>query len=364
MKSIIARLLTSLCFLLLPGPCAFSQSDPLAGLTIQDNQVSGMAPACFGAGTKYETHGEIKVDFPLPAEAYPAEILTVGNRFVSKKQMQSALKAAGQSTQGTFVNPRGTASYTGNWNAEASAHISKEDAALQAIDIALRYFEALGVEVDPVPYDISRPYDYDAYIERQTEYYQHRFSDATTFIENANAAWKRREKHHPKQSEYTRLSFYVRLDGMNLSSFTEHPANYPDDPNAWIGFPVSADAMISDSGILVEASCPLIEIKKRRALSGDPIYEDYISQSDGHIQVIPAETWQHALTHYLSNLQSVPFSAEQLYQNQYMTKPIIQYSSRTVITALTPVLHTISEDEWAPFWRIEVKEEFDDGWRN
>jgi len=365
MKRIIAKLLlTLLFFLLLFVSCALSQDNPLANLIIQEDRVSGIAPARFGVGTEYETLSEIKVDFPLPSDAYPAEILTVSNRYVSKKQMQTALKAAEQSTQGQFINPRGTASYTGNWNAEASADISKEDAAAQAIGIALRYFEALGVEVDPVPYDVSRPYDYDAYIMKQTEYYQHRFSDTTAFIENANATWKRREKYQPRQKEYTHLSFYVQLEGMRLSSFNDYPAGYADEPDAWIGFPVSADAIVSDSGILVEASCPLFEIKKRRSLSGDPIYEDYINRSDGHIQVIPAENWQQALTHYLSDLQTIPFSAEQPYQNQHMTKSIIQYASRIVITGLEPVLHTISEDEWAPFWKVEIKDEFSDGWRN
>ena len=66
MKRIIAELLTLMFFLLSFASCAASQADPLSGLIIQEGWVSGMAPACFGAGTEYETHAEIKVDFPLP----------------------------------------------------------------------------------------------------------------------------------------------------------------------------------------------------------------------------------------------------------------------------------------------------------
>ena len=55
---------------------------------------------------------------------------------------------------------------------------------------------------------------------------------------------------------------------------------------------------------------------------------------------------------------------EQPYQNRYMDQPIIQYSSERVITKIYPVLYTIAESEWAPFWKIETQEEFRDGWRN
>ena len=366
MKNTIAKILISAFVLLFSYPSAHSQENPLASLVITQDWISGMAAAEYGAGAEYETREEIKVDMPIPSEAYPAEILTLAKRSVSKKQMQEALAAAGQSTQGKFVHPRGSAIYTGDWNAEAGADISKEDAAAQAIDIALRYFEALGVEVDPVPYSISRPYDHDACMARQTEYYQHRFSDASTFIENAKATWKRQEKYHPKQSEYTSLSFYIQLDGRRLSSFTDYPAGYADEPDAKIGFSVSADAKVSDSGILVEASCPLFEIKKRRPLLADRAYEDYIRRfAQGHDgRAIPGENWQQALTLYLSSLQSEPFSEERPYQNKNMAKPVIQYASRTVITGLEPVLYTLSENEWAPFWKIEVKNEFSDGWRD
>lgn len=363
MKNTIAELL--LCFLLLFHSSALSQEAALAGLAIENERITGTAAARFAAGSD-EALVEIKVDCPLPPDAYPSEILTIGKRSLSKKQMQSALIAAGQSARGEFVNPRGFASYTGDWSAEASANISKGEAAAQAIDVATRYFEALGVEIEPVPYSISRSYDYDAYMERQTTYYGHCFSDPTTFIEAAKSTWKQTSKHHPAQSEYTSLSFYILLNGMRLTSFTSYPAGYEDEPEAWIGFSVSANATVSDSGILVEASCPLYEIRKKRPLENDRVYVKFLQQLNmlHDRPVIPGQNWMNALSDYAGNLHALPCSETRPYQTQYMTEPIIQYGSKTVVTEIHPVLYTISEHEWAPFWSFKVKREFSDGWRD
>jgi len=253
----------------------------------------------------------------------------------------------------------------GDWNAKASSDISNEAATEQAIQIALKYFGALGIELDPVPYQVSRPYDYNAYMDRQFCYYEHRFSDASSFMEDSKAGWKRREKHHPKQNEYTSIDFYVLVDGMRLNSFTSYPAGYADEPDAWIGFYTNAHAIVSDSGVLVEASCPLYEIKKKRPLENDQSYTEYLQLlNTQHDNVIPGEDWTDSLSVYLKSLRFVPFSDDQPYQNQYMTEPVTQYGSRTVVTEIHPVLHTISEHDWAPFWKIEVKNEYKDGWRD
>ena len=366
MKNMVVNTIATLLLIFFIPTTVCSQGDLLSDITIKENRVSGSAVGCFAAETEHEIYGEIKLDFPQPSNAYPAEILTLGNRNVSKQQMQSALKAAGQSILGKFNNPRGFAIYTGDWNAKANANISPDEAAAQAIEISLRYFEALGIEVDPVPYAISRPYDYVSYMQKQLEYYQHCFSDVSFFVDNAETRWKRQEKFRPYQSEYTCLSFNIRLNGMRLASFTNYPAGYEDEPDAWIGLSVSANATVSDSGILVEASRPLFEIKRRRPIEGEQRYHSFLQQlhAKSHTTIIQASNWEEALNKYLDNMHIRPYQENQPYQNQYMDEPIIQYGSRAVITGLYPVLYTISENEWAPFWEIEIKNEFFDGWRN
>ena len=90
MKHIIVNLLV---FLLLLCPAALAQGDPLDGLIIEDSCVRGTVTGVFGSD---RIEKPIKVDCPLPEKPYPAEILTLKKGYVSKKQMQSALRAAGQ----------------------------------------------------------------------------------------------------------------------------------------------------------------------------------------------------------------------------------------------------------------------------
>ena len=368
MKNIIAKLFIGIAAFLILCPTALCQSDLFSGLSVDGGQITGAVTAHFNVGTEYESTEEISVDCPEPPEAYSQEILTVADRFVSKKEMQQALKAAGQRTEGKFMNSRGSARYTGDWNAVAGADISKEDAAAQATRIAIQYFAALGVEVDPIPRHVSRPYDYDEWMGNQINSYEHRFSDASTFIENAEANWKRLSKHHPKQSEYTSVSFCILLDGMRLETNPSYPAGYADEPEAWEGFSVSADAIVSDSGILVEASCNLLKIASRRPMKNDLVYESFLQQSQSRGEIfLLGECWQEALNTALSNsspiIQIQKSSSDAPYQNKYMDEPIIAFGSRTVITAISPILHTISKNEWAPFWHIETMQQFSDGWR-
>ena len=362
MKRIIVNLLI---LLLLLCPAALAQSDLLDGLTVEDGLLRGTVTGVFGAD---RIEKPIKVDCPLPEEPYPAEILTLKKGYVSKKQMQSALRAAGQSTEGQFFNPRGTAMYTGDWRAEAAADISKEETAAQAVRIGLAYFEALGVSVDPVPRSVSRPYDFDAYMEKQTVIYEHAFSETSTFIDNARAHWKRRMKYEEKQPAYTAVYFNLMVGGMRLWSDPAYPAHYADEPDAWEGFSTGAHVIVSDSGVLVEAACDLFEIQFRRSIEGDAAYIDYLKtfRQHGRNEVFPAQDWRDALHIALNDPDMGGFSwgaAEQPYQNQYMTEPIISYGFSTVITGIKPYLSAISRSDWAPFWRIETADEFADGWR-
>ena len=362
MKHIIAKLFI---VLLLLCPAALAQGDLLDGLIIKGDWVRGTATGVFGAD---RIEKPIKVDCPLPEKPYPAEILTLKKGYVSKKQMQSALKAAGQRTEGQFVNPRGTAMFTGDWRAEAAADISNEEAAAQAVRIGLAYFEALGVSVDPIPRSVIRLYDFDAYMARQTAAYEHAFSDASTFIDNARAQWKRRMKYEEKQPAYTAVYFNLMVGGMRLWSDPSYPAHYADEPDAWEGFSTGAHVIISDSGVLVEASCDLFEIKARRPIEEDAVYIDFLKtfHQHGSNGVFPAQDWQDALHIALSEPYIAGFSwgaEEQSYQNKYMTEPITAYGFSTVVTEIKPCLSAISRSDWAPFWRIETTAEFADGWR-
>lgn len=352
--------------LLLFCPIVRAQDDPLSGLIIEDGWMHGTVTAHFVNGYSEETFYDIQVDCAVPEEPYPAEILTTGNRFFSKADMQRALRAAGQSDQGKFGNDRTYSQYTGDWNAEASADISWEDAAKQAIQIGLDYFTELGVEVDPVPRSVSRPYDYESWLETQTEFFSHRFSDFSLQLERAQAQWKRRHKYDPRQSAYTEVDFTVLLDGMRLYPVPSYPAGYSDEPDASIGFSVEASVIVSDSGILVSARTSEIpEIQSRRPMSEAELAEIALSMHSRPL--IPQPDGMSALRAALADSSSVGYlhssSEDQLIQFEYMDEPVTAYGSQCVITAIVPYLFTISAHEWMPMWDIQCTDEYADGFR-
>ena len=361
MKRIIINLLL-LTALLCPATPA--QADPLDGLIVADGWVSGMTTGVFGVD---DIRHAVKIDCPLPEAPYPAEILTLTKGYVSKKQMQTALKAAGQRTEGRFVNKRGCAIYTGDWRTEAAADISAEDAAAQAVRIGLAYFEALGVEVDPVPRAVSRPYDDDAWMAHQTDIYTHWYSDPSTFLERARANRKRRMQYEERQPEYTVVEFDLCVDGMRLWGTPSYPAHYADDPDAWVGMSVGASVTVSDSGVLVEASCELFDVKARRPVADDAIYTEYLDAlAQSFTFLLPADDGFSALHAVLSgfpNYAGVGWREEGLFQNKYMTEPVVAYGSTPVVTGIKPYLSAISESEWAPLWHVDFTDEFEDGWR-
>lgn len=363
------RMLFNLLLLLLLCPAAMAQDDPLENIILQDGWLTGTVTAHFHAGEENQTIRVLKIDCPEPPSPYPDEILTVTKGYVSKKQMQRALKAAGQRTEGRFQNSRGSALYTGDWSVEASADLSKEDAAEQAVNIALRYFNALGVQVVRTPVAVERPYDYDAYMEQQLLHYSHIFSDTSTFIESAQANWKRRAKYNPKQMEYTQVQFDLMLNGMRLWRQPSYSAGYADEPGAIEGRSVSAYAIVSDSGVLVEAACDLLELQSSRPTKESeferftvPPYSRLLSP------LIPAADWQSALRIALEDMGRTGLilynTEDRPYQNKGMDKPITVYASQSVITGIFPCLSMISRDEWIPLWYIECKQEYTDGWRN
>lgn len=360
MKRFIIEFLLALTLL---SPAALAQEAPLENLTIEDGWMWGTVTAISNG-----RECEIKVDCPVPEAAYPDEVLTVGNRYFSKQDMQRALKAAGQSAEGQFQNHRDYTRYTGNWNAEASADITWDDALIQATQIGLAYFDALGVEVERTPRRTDRPYDYDYYMEKHLTLFSHAFSDITYQLNYLTPQWKRTHRYDPAQKAYTKVEFTVMLEGKRLWPQPSYPAGYADEPDAWIGSSVSAYVIVSDSGILVEAGTSHIpEIKKRRPLLEGEL-DDYSILLNDRAPLIAAADWQSALIKALDGRCGVSVislgSEEQTYQNQYMEKPGTIYRSQGVITQISPCLFTLSENEWAPFWFIESVEEYEDGWRS
>ncbi|MDO5378926.1 MAG: hypothetical protein Q4G52_11385, partial [Clostridia bacterium] len=102
-KSILAEFM--LLLLLCPA-FGLAQQDPLANVVVEDGWMSGAVTAHFMAGTENETATDILIDCPVPEEPYPAEVLTVGYRYFSKKDVQRALRAIGQSDKGKLSNNR------------------------------------------------------------------------------------------------------------------------------------------------------------------------------------------------------------------------------------------------------------------
>jgi len=362
MKHITVKMLI---LLMLLGPSALAQDSALENIKIENGWMRGTVVLSYNGEKR-----KIKVDCALPEAPYPCEVLTVSDRYFSKTDIQRALKAAGQSTKGHFLNSRDSTRYTGNWNARAAAAISKDDAARQAIRIALAYFDALDVEVESTPHRIDRPYDYEEYMEENILRFSHEYSDISYQMRVLPSQWKQTHKYDPKQTAYTRVDFTVMLEGKRLWRQPSYPAGYVDEPHAWSGYFVGAYAIVSDSGILVEAGTSHIpEIKSRRPLKEGEL-EAFASLLYAHSisPLIAAPNWQSALSLALDRGNRIGYivsgAEEQSFMNSSMTEPGTIYARQGVITAIQPYLFTISENEWAPFWFIESVEEFEDGWRN
>ena len=364
------RILINLIALLLLFQCVLAEDAPLSRITINEGWMSGTVTAHYNLGYGEVATQEIKVDCAEPEKAYPAEILTVSNRYISKEEMQQALESIGQSTHGQFVNHRNSTSYIGDWNTNPAADISKEDAAVQAAEIGLAYFDALGIEVENTPRNIERPNDLEAYLEKTSLLYTHIYSDPSVFLERAKSQWQRMHRYETNMPNYTTVHFTILLDGMRLWPTPSYPANYTDEPDAWVGYSVSAFVTVSDSGILVEAGTSNIpSVASRRPMTEDDISAYIKAQRahGNHNQMIAGRTWQDALSAALADSANVGSlignSEEYMLQDDNMTDPITRYGSRGVITGITPYLFTIAKDEWMPMWHIECTSEYADGFR-
>lgn len=108
-------------------------------------------------------------------------------------------------------------------------------------------------------------------------------------------------------------------------------------------------------------------MKARRPVAGDAVYAEYLDALEGQpIFLLPADDGWDALHAVLSgspHYAGVGWREEGLFQNKYMTEPVVAYGSTPVVTCIKPYLSAISESEWAPLWRVEFTDEFSDGWR-
>ncbi len=355
------RFIIELFALLLLTSAACAESVWPEGITEENGRLTGSVQATHRSGEVYTC----QFDCPVPPETIPDDLFEIGFRFFSKKDMQKALKAAGQTTKGQFSNNRDGTIYEGNWNAEASADISPEDAKKQAIDIALAYFDALGVEVVRTPENISRPYDIEARLDEQLPFYTHAFSNTEHFLKRDRAQYNRAKKFYPKQTAYTVVEFTVCLNGIPIRPWLSYPAGYADEPDAGIAYHVGASATVSDSGILVKATTDCIpELKQRRPRPDtDDLLERVNFISPGY-PLTSAYSAQEAVRLFLEGNAAVDVSFQEEDQPFLIDKSITEYAFHPVITSIHPVLHTTdSKTEWACFWQIDSVREYKDGWR-
>ena len=355
------RILIELLALLLFASAACAESVWPEGITEENGRLTGTVQVKSGSSE----HFTCKLDCPVPPETIPSDLFEVGFRFFSKKDMQNALKAAGQSTKGKFSNNRDGTLYTGDWNAESSADISREDAEKQAVDIALSYLDALGVEVVRTPNSISRPYDVEALTDIQQAFYTHSFSDPEYFMRKLPARYQRMKKYWPKQSAYTSVDFTVCLEGIPIPPWPSYPAGFSDEPDARIAYEVGASVTVSDSGIIVKASTHCIpELKERRPRPDTP---DFLEREKSFFNGYPL-TARDSAHDVMKKLREEGREAGLYAQEDdhpfLPDENIMSYGYQTVITDIHPILHpTDSETEWACFWQIDSAQEYKDGWR-
>lgn len=359
MKHIIAEL--ALLFALICGMAACAQADLLADLVIEDQRITGTIESCFGAGTEYERWETILVDCPLPTQAYTEEIITTTYRLFSKKDVQKALRAIGQSDQGQFISDGTGFRFTSAEKSDPSADITKEEAAEQAVRIGLDFFEALGIEVAVQSAVAARPYDEEEFMRNAQERLTHGFSQIDSLLDRQRAQWKRRQKYETREPQYTYVSFHIMTDGMRVASWPSYPAGFSDEPEARVAFDTGVSVLVSDSGVLVEAqvgSVPQVKSRRMPQEEDNAAIAALLEQS-----YIRAKSWQEALE-AAQQMGSLPRnSAEEPFQTEYLDEPITRYASQAVVTEIYPCLYTISKDEWVMIWRIESLQQYADGCR-
>ena len=367
MKRFIAEM--AVCMLLLLGCSCAAAEDVFPGITVKGHRLSGTVTARFGTGSGAEREVPVLVDCPIPQEAYTGDVFEMAYRSISKEDVQKALRAVGQSDQGRFVHARGAVHYTCTERVDPTAESTREEAADQAVQIGLAFFDALGVEVVRTPAHIERPYDEEAYMQDVQERLSHQYSEVAELMEQHRAQWKRRQKYETREAQYTRVEFDVMADGMRIWGQPSYPAGDGDETDAWKSFSTGAWVLVSDSGIIVEAAADHVPDVRKRRVPEDGELERFAQAlyDQRGSQLVWAESWQDALALVLadaSRIGCVTADAQDgVYQNSYMAGPVTAYGSRSVITEIYPCLSAISEDEWAMFWQIGSQLQYDDGYR-
>ena len=320
----LAPLLLTLCH-----PITAAASAPQDEIVILDGRVTGRITSDMGV--------TYLLDMPIPDEAYPAKCLTVEYASFTEHDVLKALQMVGQSTEGSIHTDSDGFLFSGNWKAVAAAQLSHEDAASQAVAIGLAFFDAMGIPVEREPKSVARPYEFD---DSDQKYWTF-VSEPQAYSDYNRSQFNspRRQRTRPRQSEYTSVEFAVLLDGMRMIDNPSYPAGYADEPDAKIGFSVTARVIVSDSGLLVEAAAGNIP----RIISCAPID--------------PLPDWETFICSYIKSLDIWPNRYdERTFFNENIGKDVIVYASQPVVTGILPRLETISQYEWVPTWTVVIDE--------
>ena len=306
-----------------------AEANPRDEIIIKDGWVTGQLTS--DTGVAY------LLDMPVPSASYPAERLTVEYLCFAECDVLAALNSIGQSPEGAVHVENDGFLYSGDWKAEASADISHDEAASRAVEIGLAFFDALGISVEREPKSIARPYEFD---DSDARYWTF-FSQPQAYSDYARAQFDspRRQRARPAQSAYTAVEFAVLLDGMQLIDNPSYPAGYADEPDARVGFPVTARVIVSDSGLLVEATA------------------DNIPHVVSRQNADPLPDWQTYLRRYIQSLAVWPNAyAEQTFYHERLGMDVTVYARQPVVIGVLPQLEAVSRYEWVPTWTVEIDE--------
>ena len=357
------RILINVIFFFLLIACAQAESNPLSGLVIDHDKITGTVAAQFTGADGQQILQEIGVDCPVPAAIHANEIWAVTNRHITEESLAYALNAIGQSDEGTYSCTANSSRFSGNWDKPAFSDLSKADRLEQAIRIGLAYFEALDIDVDPLPRSVERPNDFEAYLTQTAHLYAHIYSDSSRYLDRLKAQWERTHVYETLAPNYTTVQFTVMVDGMHVWPLPAYPILGPEESNAYSSYAVTAYVTVSDSGILVEAGTsfiPEVLSRTQRQTSSSAHALNGISQ------FIAAPTWQDALCFALEHGTAsslIGNTEECIVLDNASAASITRYGSRSVITSITPYLYPVSKDKLTPVWRIECVSEYADGCR-
>ena len=95
------------CLFLILSTVSLRQTAIADILTVADGHLSGSITVQKGNMSQESITETFLIDCPEPENAFRPEIITTSKGYVSKRDMQNALAAAGQSTNGQFSNKRG-----------------------------------------------------------------------------------------------------------------------------------------------------------------------------------------------------------------------------------------------------------------